>query len=100
MLQNQKKAFDDFYKSARHNGVISDKTSLLIHLGAAMAVGCYPCMKYYMGQVDKEGVSDDEISAVESIVMAVSAGRIREQFSEVLTGKGTCEEEDICDDQS
>ena len=94
MLENQKKAFDDFYKSARYNGVLSDKTSLLVHLGAAMAVGCYPCMRHYMNQVDKEGVSDDEISAVESIVMAVSSGRIREQFNEVLTGKGTCEEDE------
>lgn len=98
MLPNQKKAFDDFYSSARYNGVLSSKTSLLVHLGTAMAVGCYPCIKVYLGQVDKEGVSDDEISAVESIVMAVSAGRIREQFSEVLTGKGTCEDEESCID--
>ncbi len=94
MLPNQKTAFDNFYKSARYNGVLPDKTSLLVHLGAAMAVGCHPCMQYYMGQVDKEGVTDDEISAVESIVMAVSAGRIREQFSEVLTGKGSCDDDE------
>ena len=98
MLPNQKKAFDDFYKSARHNKILDDKTSLLMHLGASMAVGCYPCMKHYLNQVDKNGVSDDEINAVESIVMAVSAGRVREQFSEVLTGKGTCEEEDNCEE--
>jgi hypothetical protein len=55
-------------------------------------------MKFYMDQVDTVGVSDDEISAVESIVMAVSAGRIREQFNEVLTGKGTCEEDNNCED--
>ncbi len=54
-----------------------------------MAVGCYRCMKHYLSQVDKESISDDEINAVESIVMAVSAGRVREQFSEVLTRKGT-----------
>ena len=98
MLPNQKIAFEEFYKSARQNKILDDKTSLLVHLGAAMAVGCYPCMKHYLSQVDKEGVSDDEISAVESIVMAVSAGRVREQFSEVLTGKGTCEEEDNCEE--
>lgn len=96
MLTDQKKAFDHFYNSARYNGVLSSKSSLLVHLGAAMAVGCYPCIKFYMGQVDKEGVSDDEISAVESIVMAVSAGRIREQFNEVLTGKGICEDDENC----
>jgi alkylhydroperoxidase/carboxymuconolactone decarboxylase family protein YurZ len=98
MLPNQKTKFNDFYKSARYNAVLSDKTSLLVHLGASMAVGCYPCMKFYMDQVDTVGVSDDEISAVESIVMAVSAGRIREQFNEVLTGKGTCEEDNNCED--
>lgn len=68
---------------------MDDKTSLLVHLRAAMAVGCYRCMKHYLSQVDKESISDDEINAVESIVMAVSAGRVREQFSEVLTRKGT-----------
>jgi len=93
MLPNQKKSFDEFYRSARHNSVLGNKTSLLIHLGASMAVGCYPCMRYYLQQMDEMNVSDDEISAVESIVMAVSAGRIREQFSEVLTGKGACEED-------
>lgn len=98
MLLNQKKAFDDFYNSARYNDVLSSKTSLLVHLGAAMAVGCYPCIKVYLGQVDREGVSDDEISAVESIVMAVSAGRVRKQFNEVLTGTGTCEDDEICND--
>ncbi len=55
-------------------------------------------MKHYMSQVDKEGVSDDEISAVESIVMAVTAGRVWEQFGELLTGKGTCDEEDNCEE--
>lgn len=88
MLPGQKKAFDDFYKSVRQNKILDDKTSLLVHLGAAMAVGCYPCMKHCMSQVDEEGVSDDKINAVESIV---SAGRVPEQFSEVLTGKGTCD---------
>ena len=92
MLTNQKKAFDEFYKSARHNGVLDDKTSLLVHLGAAMAVGCYPCMQFYMEQVDKVGLCDDEISAVVAIVMAVSAGRVREQFNEVLTGERACKD--------
>ena len=94
MLLNQRKAFDNFYQSARHNTVLSGKTSLLVHLGASMAVGCYPCIRFYMDQVDKEGVSDEEINAVESIVMAVSAGRIREQFREAISGRGACEEEE------
>ena len=43
MLQKtQKKAYTDFYNSARHNEILEPKTTLMIHLAAAMAVGCYP----------------------------------------------------------
>jgi alkylhydroperoxidase/carboxymuconolactone decarboxylase family protein YurZ len=97
MLEQQKNAFDEFYKSARYNGVLDSKTSFLVHLGAAMATGCYPCMRTYLNQVDQVGLSDDEISAVESIVMAVSAGKVREQFQEVLCGTGRNDEDSCCD---
>ncbi len=40
-------------------------------------------MEYYFGVAKEEGISDEEIGAVESIVMAVSAGRVRAQFREV-----------------
>ena len=73
MLLKQKETFDAFYKSARHSGVIDNKTSLMIHLASAMAVGCIPCARYYMEQVDEAGLTDDEISAIKTIVMAVSA---------------------------
>jgi len=99
MLPKQKKAFDEFYKSARHSGILDEKTSVMIHLAASMAVACYPCMQYYLEQIDDVGISDDEISAVESIVMAVSAGRVREQFNEVLTGEGTCKDNGCEDDE-
>jgi alkylhydroperoxidase/carboxymuconolactone decarboxylase family protein YurZ len=96
MLDKQRKAFNHFYDSARYNEVLDDKTSLMVHLGASMATGCYPCMRYYLDQVDRVGLTDDEISAVESIVMAVSAGKVREQFNEVLCGPGT-NEDGCCD---
>jgi alkylhydroperoxidase/carboxymuconolactone decarboxylase family protein YurZ len=92
MLEKQRNAFNVFYDSARYSGVLDDKTSLMVHLSAAMATGCYPCMHFYLDQIDKVGLSDDEISAIEAIVMAVSAGKVREQFSEVLSGKGTSED--------
>jgi hypothetical protein len=38
----QAKAYDDFYDSARHNDVLEPKTTLMLHMAAAMAVGCYP----------------------------------------------------------
>jgi len=39
-------------------------------------------MEYYLGVAKEEGIKDDEIGAVQSIVMAVSAGRIDAQFRE------------------
>jgi hypothetical protein len=39
-------------------------------------------MEYYFGVAKEQGMSDDEIGAVQSIVMAVSAGRIQAQFRE------------------
>ena len=41
-------------------------------------------MEHYFGVAKEHGLSDDEIGAVQSIVMAVSAGRVRAQFHEAL----------------
>jgi hypothetical protein len=35
-------AYNDFYDSARYNEILEPKTTLIIHLALAMAVGCYP----------------------------------------------------------
>ncbi len=40
-------------------------------------------MESYLGVAREEGLSDEEIGAVQSIVMAVSAGRINAQLGEV-----------------
>ena len=40
--ESQKKAYTGFYDSARHNEILGEKTTVLIHLAAAMALGCYP----------------------------------------------------------
>jgi len=40
-------------------------------------------MNHYLGVAREQGVSDEEVGAVQSIVMAVQAGRIRAQFREV-----------------
>jgi hypothetical protein len=39
-------------------------------------------MEHYFGVTKEEGLTSDEIGAVQSIVMAVSAGRVRAQFRE------------------
>jgi hypothetical protein len=38
----QTEAFAEFQKTALDNDILDKKTTLLIHLAAAMAVGCYP----------------------------------------------------------
>jgi len=40
--EKQSQAYTDFYDAARHNEILEPKTTLMIHLAAAMAVGCYP----------------------------------------------------------
>jgi hypothetical protein len=40
--EKQDKTFGAFYKSARYNKILDQKTTLLIHLATAMAAACYP----------------------------------------------------------
>jgi hypothetical protein len=36
------KIFNEFYDAVRSNDVLDTKTTLLLHLGTSMAVGCGP----------------------------------------------------------
>ena len=38
----QKRAYEDFYGAARYNDILEPEQTLMLHLAAAMAVGCYP----------------------------------------------------------
>lgn len=40
--ETQEKAYSDFYDSARQNDILEPKTTLMVHMTAAMALGCYP----------------------------------------------------------
>ncbi len=40
-------------------------------------------MEHYHGVAGEMGITDEEIGAVQAIVMAVSGGRVRAQFREV-----------------
>ncbi|MCJ2541130.1 MAG: carboxymuconolactone decarboxylase family protein [Candidatus Thermoplasmatota archaeon] len=80
MFPKKKDHFEDFYNKTRMNGQFDNKTSLLIFMATAMAVGCYPCMQFYLSQAEEAGVTEEEIATVEAIVMAVSGGRVMMQF--------------------
>ena len=40
-------------------------------------------MESYLGVAREEGITEEEVGAIESIVMAVSAGKISAQLAEV-----------------
>jgi len=80
--ENQQKTFTVFHESARDNAVLDRKTSLLLHLATAMAVGCVPCLEGDLGAARKAGITEEEIGAVQALVMAVSAGRVGAQLRE------------------
>ncbi len=42
VASEQMQRFDQFYESARHGDVLDERTAVLLHLGAAMALGCEP----------------------------------------------------------
>ena len=42
MASEQMQRFDQFYESARHSEVLDERTTVMLHLGAAMALGCEP----------------------------------------------------------
>ena len=42
LSEKQRRSFNQFYDSARGNEILEPKVTLMIHLAAAMAVGCYP----------------------------------------------------------
>ncbi len=81
--EKQKKTYTAFYDSTVENDLLDDKTTVMIQLASSFAIACYPWMEHFFGVAKEKGLSDDEIGAVQSIVMGVSAGRIRAQFREV-----------------
>ena len=40
--ERQLAAWQTFYRSARKNEFLDDRTTLMIHLAAAMSLGCHP----------------------------------------------------------
>ena len=40
--REQKKTWNKFYQAAHHNSDLDRRTTVLLHLASAMALGCYP----------------------------------------------------------
>ena len=81
--KRQKQTYEEFFESTAKNEILDQKTTVMIQLAASFVMGCYPWMEHFFGVAKENGLTDDEIGAVQSIAMGVSAGRIRAQFREV-----------------
>ena len=79
------KKYDEFSKTVVNNNILDSKTTTMLYMAAAMAVGCYPWMAHLLGVAKEKGITEDEITVIQGIVMAVSGGRVRAQFHEVQT---------------
>jgi alkylhydroperoxidase/carboxymuconolactone decarboxylase family protein YurZ len=91
--EKQQTKFSEFYDAVRNNDILDPKTTLLLHLAAAMALGCTPCMETYLSAAGKAGITAKEIGTVQGAVMAVAAGRVNAQVREVelrMQKSGAC----------
>jgi len=78
----QKQAFQAFSGSVRQNDILDPKTTRLIYLAVSMAVGCYPWMNHCLSDAKENQITDQEIGAAQSIVMAVLAGSVDARFKD------------------
>lgn len=83
LTSKQEQAFNEFQNVIRNNDILEPKTTIMLHLAAAMAVGCYPWMEHYLGVARREEITDEEIGVVLSIVMSLAGCRVRSQLQEV-----------------
>jgi AhpD family alkylhydroperoxidase len=81
--EHLKQNFVNFHNSMVSNGILDPKTTVMIQLGAAMALGCYPCMTALTRAAEEKDVSEEELGAVHGIVMAVAAGAVFNQYREI-----------------
>lgn len=88
MPKNLKQSYSDFHHAMVSNGIIDPKTTFMIQMGAAMIAGCYPCMEILAGMAKEKGVSEEELGAIQAIVMAVSAATVFNQFKDVCKRLG------------
>lgn len=40
--EKQLKGYTEFYNTCRNNDILEPRTTLMLHLAAAMALACYP----------------------------------------------------------
>ena len=71
-------------ESTHANEHLDAGEGILVGLTAAIALNCQPCIRYYLSQAKKAGISEGKVSEVVAKIMAVSANQKRLQTEEVL----------------
>ena len=85
LTRRQGELYNDFYESTHDNEFLDERTEILVGLSAAMAMNCYPCVKYYLKNAKAARISKGEVSEVLAKVMAVAAGQKRLQISDLIS---------------
>ena len=84
LTRRQGELYNDFYESTHDNEFLDQRTEILVGLSAAMAMNCYPCVKYYLKNAKAARISKGEVSEVLAKVMAVAAGQKRLQVGDLI----------------
>lgn len=84
LTSRQHELFEQFRDSTHANEHLDAGEGILVGLTAAMALDCQQCIRYYLSQAKKAGISEGKVSEVVAKVMAVSANQKRLQTEEVL----------------
>lgn len=84
LTRRQGELYNDFYESTHDNEFLDQRTEILVGLSAAMAMNCYPCVKYYLKNAKVARISKGEVSEVLAKVMAVAAGQKRLQVDDLI----------------
>ena len=68
---------------------ISEKTRLLINIGAAMAANCIPCFEHYYAKAMADGIDADEIAEALEAAASVKKGAhlaLKNRIGDIMKG--------------
>jgi hypothetical protein len=84
----QKKRWEAFFAGTEDGTLLGPKTTVMIQLAATMIAGSDLLMEHFSGVAKDQGITDNEIGAVQALAMGVSAGRIPAQFRQAREAIG------------
>lgn len=83
----QNEAFEQFLATVYENGVLTPEITILVFLGAALAIRCRHCAERFIAHAKTLGLSDGQMGAVAAIAMCVRAGSARALALEIAEAR-------------